>query len=214
MAVAVAGLLGMTTAMTAAGPAAAADVDGAPPGLAVKALTVRTTGSDALCETARRIDGASGRCAVATTSQSSAGTRVDAAAARAMNDLDLVSSQGQTLGSALAAGSTVWTRTWWQEKRGLYYVNWLEKHTGRIYYDGSQVWSTSSYRGYQGTHVCDQGFGILYDIKVNSCSTERIGTATLKEWDYFRVHVVWKGIPLYSSHNMHMTANRSGTITF
>jgi hypothetical protein len=207
--VVVAGLLGLTGAASAG----ASEADTAPRGLAVEAVSARSTGTDALCETARQLDGARGQCAVATTSQSSAGTRVDLASAAAAGDLDLVSSEGQTLRSAVAAG-TVWTRTWWQEKRGLYYVNWLEKHTGRIYYDGSQVWSTSSYRGYKGTHVCDQGYGILYDIKVNSCSTERIGTATLKEWDYFRVHVVWKGIPLYASHNMHMTANRSGTITF
>lgn len=169
-------------------------------------------GADELCEQARKVSKQRGPCATETTSVVSAADTVTAAEVDAA-DLDLVAADGTTLSSALAAG-TIYTRTWWQEKRGLYYVNWLEKHTGRIYWDGARVWSTTLYRGYKGTHVCDQGFGILYDIRVTSCSTENLGYTRLREWDYFRVHVVWQGIPLYASHNMYAQANYNGSMSF
>ncbi|AMM19081.1 hypothetical protein AX769_01690 [Frondihabitans sp. PAMC 28766] len=113
----------------------------------------------------------------------------------------------------MAAVRTIWTRTWSQEIRGLYYINWLEKHTGRIYYDGSRVWSTTSTSGYKGSHTCNQGFGIGYSVKVTRCSTEKIGAGSLREWDYFQVHVIAHNIPIYVSHSMRAAFNGPGSIS-
>ena len=170
-----------------------------------------TTAADPVCTQARRIDKTSGPCVAATTTTTGTPVAVNAATLSA-SELALKSADGTTLSAALAAG-TIWTNTWSQEKRGLYYVNWVEKHTGRFYYNGTKVWSTTSYAGYKGNHVCDQGFGILYDVVVKSCTTQVLSSATLEEWDYFRVHVIVKGIPLYTSHNMKATLRSSGGVS-
>lgn len=179
--------------------------------LTLAATSRSSVSADPLCEQAREIDGVDGSCATSTTLSTSAARPVRASQISAA-DLALRSADGTTLAQAVAAG-TVYYRTWHQEVHGLYYINWMEKHTGRYYYNGSQVWSTTKTLGYRGTHVCDQGYGVLYDIKVTNCSTDVLSSAEIQEWDYFQVHVVWKGIPLYVSHNMHATMTRSGGIS-
>lgn len=109
---------------------------------------------------------------------------------------------------------TIWTRTWWPETRGLYYINWWEKRTGRIYYHTGHVWSTAGAHGYTGNHTCDQGGGIGYDVRVTSCFTERLSTNQINEWDYWKVYVFFQGFPISASHNMHATAYGSGNIYF
>ncbi|MGV1005552.1 MAG: hypothetical protein ACOYEV_12480 [Candidatus Nanopelagicales bacterium] len=47
-------------------------------------------------------------------------------------------------------------------------------------------------------------------MNITNCSTESIGTGTLREWDYFRVHVIWRGIAMYASHNMSISASKNG----
>lgn len=208
------GVLGIATLAVSLGATSAYADDSPAAGVltAVNADEYTTTGTDALCEEARRLDNAAGACEAQLTLSATSGDTADVAKI-SPEDLALVAADGTTLQDAIGTQATVWTRTWEQSMRGLYYVNWMEKHTGRIYWDGSRVWSTNKTAGYTGTHVCDQGFGILYDIDVKTCSTENIGAAQLREWDYFRVHVVWKGVPLYASHNMHMTANNKGTVS-
>lgn len=180
--------------------------------LAHPAEAVTTEKYDSQCLKARVDTGTPGSCDVVTTGRASASEVVDPATVP-VQDLSLRSADGTTLEAALATG-TVYTRTWWQEQRGFYYINWLEKHSGRIYWDGSQVWSTTLNRGYKGYHVCDQGYGIGYDVVVKSCFTERLGTTALNEWDMYRVHVIYKGIPLYSSQDMRAYANRYGNMSF
>jgi hypothetical protein len=127
----------------------------------------------------------------------------------------LVSAQGVRLGDVVANGGTIWTRTWWEAQHGLYYFNWKEQHSGRIYWDGQYVWVDTSYRGYEGYHTCDQGYGIGYSIVVTSCVVyNHRSTDHAAMWDYYQVHVIFKGIPIYASHNMHVNAYPSGSLYF
>lgn len=154
--------------------------------------------------------GAPDECRVETTTSAGDARPVTAAELAAAGDL--VSNDGVRLADA-ATRATISTRTWYQQVRGLYYFNWAERHSGRIYWDGSRVWSTTSTSGFTGSHTCDQGFGIAYSIKVTKCSSEKIGAGTLNEWDYFQVHVVAQGVPLFRSYNMHVRATARGAVS-
>ncbi|GAA5226998.1 hypothetical protein [Paeniglutamicibacter antarcticus] len=183
----------------------------------VGALTLEATKKtsiahdDELCEQAREMDDSEGTCGTQTVLETSKATVVDISKV-SPTELALKSADGTTLAQAAARG-TIYYKTWSQVKRGLYYVNWKEQHSGRFYYNGSRVWSTTSTLGYKGKHICDQGYGVLYDVKVTNCMTDVISSAKIQEWDYFRVHVVWKGIPLYVSHNMHATMTKTGGLS-
>lgn len=66
--------------------------------------------------------------------------------------------------SVAAAARTVDYQNWTQDRRGLYYVNWYEKH--------------------------------------KECSVRGNLTCAVIARDTFRVHVVWSGIPLYTTPTM------------
>ena len=95
---------------------------------------------------------------------------------------------------------------------------WALGPMARIFYDGSgRVWSTVEQSNRTGYHLCDQGYGIGYSIEVVHCITERrydLNSHPISEWDYFKVHVAWKGMPMAASHNMHVDAYPSGTVTY
>lgn len=105
---------------------------------------------------------------------------------------------------------TIYTRGWWQEARGLYYINWWEKHSGRIYWHGGHVWSTTSSHGRLGNHLCDQGGGIGYDVRVTNCYTHRMRLDAITEWDLYKVYVFIQGFPLSTTHSMHANAYSAG----
>jgi hypothetical protein len=169
---------------------------------------------DRVCEKARAKSGVFGQCGALTAGGASAGTI--ATAEQLAADGDLVSADGVKLSASVETTptGTIWTRTWWQETRGLYYINWWEKHTGRIYYHTGHVWSTAGAHGFTGRHNCDQGGGIGYDVKVTDCFTERLSTNQIVEWDYWKVYVFFEGFPISASHNMHATAFGSGNIYY
>jgi hypothetical protein len=173
-------------------------------------VTAKTT--DATCQAARAATGEAGSCAAQMTG--SVGARTAATKTQLVADGDLVSADGTRLADVAASGSTIYTRTWWEEKRGLYYINWWEKHTGRIYWHSGHVWSTVGAHGYTGNHQCDQGGGLGYDIRVTNCFTERRDVTFISEWDYWKVYVLYKGFPLSASHNMHANGHSSGNIYF
>ena len=129
----------------------------------------------------------------------------------------LVAADGASLAEA-AAATTIYTKTWWQEERGLYYVNWWERHIGRIYFDyAGHVWSTTARASYIGYHLCNQGGGVGYSVTVTDCATEQrydLARPAISEWDRYQVHIVAKGIPIYSSHSMHVNAYDNGSVTF
>ena len=132
-------------------------------------------------------------------------------------DAALEAGDGTSLTAAALSGCTIYTRTWEQTKRGLYYVNWWETHKGRIYYDGGcgHVWSTTSTYGYVGYHKCGLGGGFGYTVEVRECFTERrydLNGWPISEWDYFKVHVVYKGFPFAVTHDMHVNAYPTGDI--
>lgn len=123
---------------------------------------------------------------------------------------------GPSLAEA-AATSTIYSRTWSQTMRGLYYYNWAEKHSGKYYYNGTYVWSTTQYLGYTGYHQCDQGYGFGYSITVTNCptyGTQPQSAGAIQQYDYFQVHVIANGIPIYASYNMHANMYPSGSIYF
>jgi hypothetical protein len=171
---------------------------------------------DQVCERARGRSGDRGPCAAQVVGSATAATV--ATPQQLLADGNLVSSSGRKLSEFASPMTTptgtIWTRTWWQEARGLYYFNWWEKHTGRIYWHTGHVWSTVGAHGFTGRHNCDQGGGIGYDIKVTSCFTERLSTNQIVEWDYWKVYVFFEGFPISASHNMHATAYGSGNIYF
>ena len=170
--------------------------------------------ADRVCEKARARSGEHGLCGAAITGGATAGTI--ATDEQLVADGDLVSADGVKLSAYIETTptGTIWTRTWWQEARGLYYFNWWEKHTGRIYWHTGHVWSTVGAHGFTGRHNCDQGGGIGYDIKVTDCFTERLSTNHINEWDYWKVYVFFEGFPISESHNMHASAYGSGNIYF
>lgn len=179
------------------------------------ASSMTRTAPDPVCTAARQATREAGDCAITETSTASAAQKATTQQLAASKDLK--SADGTSLQTA-AAARTIWTRTWSQTQRGLYYVNWWEKHSGRIYFDkAGHVWSTTSTYGYKGSHICGQGGGIGYSVKVTHCYVEKrydLSRPAISQWDYYQVHVVAKGIPIYASHHMHSNAYDSGTITF
>jgi hypothetical protein len=81
-------------------------------------------------------------CKVEATTSVGAITAATPAQLRA--DASAKSGDGTSLAAA-AKARTIYTRTFEQSQRGLYYFNWVEKHIGRIYFDkAGHVWSTTS----------------------------------------------------------------------
>lgn len=117
---------------------------------------------------------------------------------------------GPSLSERAAAGA-VWYRDWSQE----YVVtgaSWREKHSGRVYFDQQYVW-TASYRGYEGKHNCNQGWSVGFSIDVTNCATYNTKTThVLEAWDYFKVHVLIRAIPISNSKNMHIEVRPDGSI--
>lgn len=200
-----------------AGPAAAAPPEESSPAM----VAAESSGSfaelapDRICEKARAKSKERGACAMELAAGADAPEA--ASAEQLAADADLVSAEGIRLGDYVIESTptgTIWTKTWWQEARGLYYINWWEKHTGRIYWHSGHVWSTSGAHGYTGRHNCDQGGGIGYDIRVTACFTERTSENHINEWDYWKVYVFFQGFPISASHNMRASAYGSGNIYF
>ncbi len=111
----------------------------------------------------------------------------------------------------LSTGS-VWSRTWSQNKNG---PGWQERHTGKFYYDGTRVWSTTQHRGLTGYHVCNQGYGFGLIIEVTKCAVDG-GTSTsgLQIWDAYKVHAFFRGFPISNPRDMHITVYPSGNTSF
>jgi hypothetical protein len=174
-------------------------------------MRVSTHEPDVLCEQARVLSRSAGPCAAESTLVASAASPVDVKSTDP-RDLTLRSTDGVALRDAVVRGG-VSTRTWSQNKRGAFHVNWSETHSGRVYWDGTRVWSTTSTNGYKGSHTCGQSSGIGFSIKVTKCATEKIGAATLREWDYFQAHVLVTGVPIYASHNMRVPATKTGAMS-
>lgn len=211
-------LSSVVLAMTAAWGSAAYATQTPPRDVVVSdsgAVSMKGEGAASYTTTDRPADCGSPSCDVQTTSAVGAIGR--ATAAQLAADSKAVSPDGTTLAQA-AAARTIYTRTFEQSQRGLYYINWVEKHIGRVYFDkAGHVWSTTETYGYKGYHLCDQGSGIGYSIKVTSCSVEKrydLDGPAISLWDRYQVHVVAKGIPIYQSHEMHANAYDGGTITF
>jgi hypothetical protein len=77
--------------------------------------------------------------------------------------------------------------------------------------------SATAQYGYKGWHACDQGSGFGYSIKVTSCIKRPrpdLGANVIAEYDYFQVHVVAKGVPIYDSKSSWANLHPSGAAYF
>ena len=46
---------------------------------------------------------------------------------------------------------------------------------------------------------------------MTSCSVENArSTGASKQWDYFQAHLIYKGVPIYGSYDMHVNFYPSG----
>lgn len=103
---------------------------------------------------------------------------------------------------------TVWYRLWSQYKSN---PGWQEKHSGKFYYDGTRVWSTTEYRGLKGYHNCHQGYGYWITIEVTKCTVYNgASTYQIQMWDYYKAHAFFRGFPISNARDMHINAYPSG----
>jgi hypothetical protein len=169
---------------------------------------------EGVCRKARRIDKKPGRCArKRVTKLRKKRWKPRAAYLAKYGDARPLDGQGPTLSEAAKASSAccspppTYCKGWKQTFRGIYYVNWKEIHVGDFCYNGRDVWVTR--------HKCDRGYGIGYDIVPKECSKNKIYVNTkpgygYQNWDVFRVHVAWKGIPIWKTYTMHVNVYPSG----
>ena len=150
-------------------------------------------------------------CEAEVTETVSAATRVTPAMAEAMGNP--LTPSGERLVEA-ASTRPVYYRTWSQDMRGLYYINWYEKHQGLYYFDYTYAWVTPRY-GWDshGYHQCDLGYGVGYDVKVVDCGQRGNMSGNVVVPDTFRVHVIWRGLPIYKTYTMTRNLGANGVIS-
>ena len=170
------------------------------------AQTVTRSLPDPDCLESRAQTGIEGSCELLVVA--SVGPVQIATPAQIATDGDLVSADGVRLSDA---AGTVETRSWQQEARGFYYIDWHEKHMGQIYWNGERVWSTHAYQDYVGNHDCGISNGILYSVDVVACSTKQFPDH-LEEWDYFKVSVIYEGFPAFRTFDMHISSDTAGNM--
>lgn len=173
-------------------------------------------GVDPVCVQEHKIDNipvASGDCLLVDSTEVGPAAAPTAADIKAAGNMKAAS--GATLSSALTTASC---RTWEQSEGS---VVWSEKHVGKYCYADGDVWVWSfPGRAATGYHYCDLGSGIGYDISVQRCDIQKVidsafyGGYFRQNWDYFQVHVIYKGIPIYYSHDMHANVFPNGGATF
>ena len=171
--------------------------------------------ADPICEKAIKIEEAKGdtkadasRCAALSTVTVSEPVRITPEIAAAHGNPLLPT--GERLADA-AAARRVYYQTWAQDMRGIDYINWYEKHEGLYYFDGAYAWVAPRY-GWDahGYHQCDLGYGLGYDVQVTNCGTHGQRTSTVVVTDTFRVHVIYRGIPIFNTYTMSKNLGRNG----
>jgi hypothetical protein len=180
-----------------------------------------TVNRESMCQKKRRVYEEPGKCARKRISTVSSSSRVTNDSALAERHGDLVSADGVTLQEGIH-GETIWTRTWTEEARGLYYFNWHEKHSGRFYFDGEdRVWVTGSASfsdRYQGYHHCNLGSAFGYSLDTVECSENRIHITSsywgIQNWDIYKVSAAFKGSPFSDTKDMHVNVYPSGNMYF
>jgi hypothetical protein len=197
----------------------AADVDDASTAIVTMSAAGSVTGTailDTGCQQDAIANKFDAKLCVATTSADASAATV-ATSSMLANAQNLVSSDGVRLGDlAVQPNVTIWTRTWSESKYGMP-INatiWKEKHSGRIYWDGTHVWGDSIHYGFEAYHFCDEGFGFPYSIVVTTCRVTNDYNHYDQNWDNFQVHFVYGGFPIYLSYSMHVNAYASGSLYF
>lgn len=161
--------------------------------------TSSTTTTDPVCQKARAVTHEPGTC-LAELDSGTGGAHV-ITAIELQRYGKLKAANGMTVARA-AATSTVMINSWWQEQHGLYYVNWKERHEGAWLYNGSIAWVSDAHGYTGGYHYCNRGYGIGYSVDNQYCDSRNQNTSRVDNVDAYQVHVIAKGIPLYSSHSM------------
>lgn len=182
---------------------------------AYTATTRGATGSDDICVQMRRADKVPvlpGDCQLETTVHVSEPVL---ATAEELQQAPVDEAGGITL----LALPTAYCKTWWQTQGS---GAWQEKHEGKFCYNYRNVWvwNAVNYPNKDGWHYCDRGYGIGYDIEVQACTEKRVSDTSvpddifMQNWDRYHVHVIWQGLPMYFSHDMHANVFTNGNVTF
>lgn len=175
----------------------------------LSASNVTTTVEDRVCLKARKRTHIEGKCVAEQLQGVSAARPITSAELKKYGNLK--SANGVTVAEASRAG-IVYIRGWYQEQRGLYYVNWKERHEGKFLFNGSTAWVDNAYGYVGGYHNCGLGYGFGYDVEVKVCAAYNQQTYTVDNYDAYRVHVVFRGIPIYVTHSMHAYTRGNGTV--
>ena len=82
------------------------------------------------------------------------------------------------------------------------------------YFDYTYAWVTPRY-GWDshGYHQCDLGYGVGYDVKVVDCGQRGNMSGNVVVPDTFRVHVIWRGLPIYKTYTMTRNLGANGVIS-
>jgi hypothetical protein len=131
-------------------------------------------------------------------------------------DAGLVGTDGTTLGTAAAAGTT-YIVTWSQKTESLLWgIAWKETHKGAFYYNGNAVWVRKRFSwDTQGFHRCGYNSGFGFTIDVKSCwktgDPSFVGSR-MTNGDQFKVSVLVSGFPISATHEMRACMYPSGRL--
>lgn len=118
----------------------------------------------------------------------------------------VVDQHGMTFAD-LADVGVLSTRSWSQRGPKFSYP-WHEVHTGRLYYDNRLT-------ARHDAHVCDQGDGVGFSIRVTSCFEENSTSGmAARAYDYFQVHAIADPVPIYASHWMYVKGSTTGVLGY
>ncbi|SRR6266536_652642 len=114
--------------------------------------------------------------------------------------------------------TTTYIKSWsLTMQSSLWGIAWKETQNGAFYFDGKYVWQNHRFSwDTSGYHHCGLSSGIGFSITVQSCykyGDPSISPNHMTLGDQFRVSVLIKGFPIYSTHEMAVCAYPSGALT-
>jgi hypothetical protein len=139
-------------------------------------------------------------------------TKYSDAKIASVNDLAQIQStaapQGFSALSAAVALGTVKSKSFLQQRNN---ITDSETQSGVIFYDGSRVWVTSTYRGFTGSQRCQVDWAVAYTVAPQNCSDS--GSASQRVLSQQWLFTLQVGVvPVSWSETYTLQANASGQI--
>lgn len=125
--------------------------------------------------------------------------------------VDQVTTQPTTL--TRIATSPIYSKSWEIDKIGITYY---EITKGKFYYDGSQAWSTKTYRGLTGSHECQApgSWGVTVAVSVEGCTSSYSTSGdAVTDRETYKVSAFVNGFPVYWVYAMSELSKADGTTT-